>query len=141
MKIYIGLVRKEKGSSYGVNFPDFPGCYTAGDTLEEAQAMAIECLALHSDGLIEDGIPLPEPSSFDDIVLDPENIAEDEKIFVIHVPVVDKKTKSIRVDITIPEDISLQIDRFVDQSEGYSRSSFYAEAGLEKLQRVWVSLK
>lgn len=141
MKIYIGLVRKEKGTSYGVNFPDFPGCYTLGDTLEKAQAMAIECLDLHSDGLIEDGIPLPEPSSFDSIIQDPENGAENENILAIHVPVADKRTKSIRVDITVPEDISLQVDRFVNQAEGYNRSSFYAEAGLEKLQRVLVNLR
>jgi len=36
MAIYIALVHKEKDSAYGVSFPDFPGCISAGDTLEEA---------------------------------------------------------------------------------------------------------
>ncbi len=33
---YIALLRKDEGSDYGVEFPDFPGCVTAGKTLEEA---------------------------------------------------------------------------------------------------------
>jgi predicted RNase H-like HicB family nuclease len=44
-----------------VSFPDFPGCITAGSTLEEAREMAQEALAFHVRGLIEDGEALPRP--------------------------------------------------------------------------------
>ena len=37
---YIALVHKDEGTSYGVSFPDVPGCISAGDTLEEAVANA-----------------------------------------------------------------------------------------------------
>ena len=40
MTSYIALLRKEKGSDYGVEFPDFPGCVTAGRTLEAAREAA-----------------------------------------------------------------------------------------------------
>ena len=55
MANYIALMRKGEGSDYGVEFPDFPGCVTAGRTLDEARRMAAEALALHVEGLREDG--------------------------------------------------------------------------------------
>ena len=55
---YIALIRKEADSDFGVSFPDFPGCVTAGKDLDEANAFAREALALHIEGLIEDGVEL-----------------------------------------------------------------------------------
>ena len=52
MRYYIGLIHKEADSDYGVSFPDFPGVATAGTSLDNAQAMAEEALALHVDGLV-----------------------------------------------------------------------------------------
>ena len=40
MTEYIALIHKEPGSDYGVSFPDFPGCITAGTTVDEARRMA-----------------------------------------------------------------------------------------------------
>ncbi len=72
MPNYIALIHKEPGSAYGVSFPDFPGCISAGDTLDEARAMAAEALALHLEGLTDDGQALPEPSSFEAILGKPD---------------------------------------------------------------------
>ena len=46
MTDYIALIHKEPGSDYGVSFPDFPGCVTAGRTLDEAKREAFDALAL-----------------------------------------------------------------------------------------------
>jgi predicted RNase H-like HicB family nuclease len=62
MPSYIALIRKEPGSDYGVEFPDFPGCITAGVDLDDARRMAAEALALHIQGMLEDGETLPAPS-------------------------------------------------------------------------------
>jgi len=70
---YVGLVHKDAGSDYGVSFPDFPGAVTAGKNLGDARAMAEEALALRIEGLIEDGEAIPEPSTLDAIMADPEN--------------------------------------------------------------------
>jgi len=64
---YIAIVHKDENSDFGVSFPDFPGCITAGRTVEEAQTLAVEALALHIAGMAEDGEALPEPSTLDQI--------------------------------------------------------------------------
>ena len=60
---YIGYLHKEADSDFGVSFPDFPGCITAGESLEDARRMAGEALGFHILGMIEDGEPVPEPST------------------------------------------------------------------------------
>lgn len=62
---YIAYLHKDRDSDFGVSFPDFPGCVTAGRTLEEARRIAAEALALHIAGMVEDGQAIPEPSSLD----------------------------------------------------------------------------
>lgn len=59
---YLAIVRKSPESDYGVDFPDLPGCISAGSTLDEAREMARESLALHIQGMLEDGDILPEPT-------------------------------------------------------------------------------
>jgi predicted RNase H-like HicB family nuclease len=44
---YIALVHKDEGTSYGVSFPDVPGCISAGDTFDDAIENAAEALAGH----------------------------------------------------------------------------------------------
>ena len=73
MADYIALVHKDPDSSYGVSFPDFPGCITAGDTIEEARKNADEVLPFHIEGMLEDGETLPVPSTLEQIRADPEN--------------------------------------------------------------------
>lgn len=54
-----------------VEFPDLPGCFTCGDTTEEAVQMAKEALALYLYSLEEEGEPIPEPSSVQNIKTEP----------------------------------------------------------------------
>jgi predicted RNase H-like HicB family nuclease len=48
---YIAYLHKDKNSDYGVSFPDFPGCVTAGSSLEDARSKAAEALAFHVAGM------------------------------------------------------------------------------------------
>jgi len=70
MTSYIALLRKQADSDFGVEFPDFPGCITAGSTLEDARRMGAEALLLHVEGMTEDGTAIPEPSSLHGIIVD-----------------------------------------------------------------------
>ena len=70
---YIGLIHKDADSDFGVSFPDFPGVITAGTTLDDARAMAEEALALHIEGMVEDGEAVPEPSALEEVMSDPDN--------------------------------------------------------------------
>jgi predicted RNase H-like HicB family nuclease len=73
---YIALLHKDDGTSYGVSFPDVPGCISAGDTFEEAVADAAEALAGHFGAMRADGEPIPTPRSFEELKRDPD-FAED----------------------------------------------------------------
>lgn len=129
MRQYVGLIHKEAGSDYSVSFPDFPGCITAGATLDEARAMAEEALALHIEGLAEDGEAIPEPSSLESVMADSLNRAG----VAILVPVQSAAPKTMRVNITLPEDILTAIDRYA-QSHGLSRSGFIAKAAKDAMK-------
>lgn len=73
---YIALVHKDEGTSYGVSFPDVPGCISAGDTFEEAVANAGKALAGHFAAMRADGEAIPAPRTFEQLKRDPE-FAED----------------------------------------------------------------
>ena len=59
---YTAVIEKD-GDVFSVYFPDVPGCFTQGDTLEEARAMAHEALEFHLDGLRQLGKPIPQPGA------------------------------------------------------------------------------
>ena len=59
---YWGVVHKDDGTGFGISFPDFPGCVSAGDTLAELVEMGTEALTFHIDGMAEDGEDIPAPT-------------------------------------------------------------------------------
>jgi predicted RNase H-like HicB family nuclease len=123
MADYIALIHKEPTSDYGVSFPDFPGCVTAGTTLDEARREAEEALALHIDGMVEDGEAIPEPSSLEAVMAEREN--RDAVAFLVPAPA--RQSRAVRVNITLPEDVLADVDR-VAGHQGLSRSAFLARA-------------
>jgi len=123
MPNYIALIHKEPDSDYGVSFPDFPGCVTAGETLDEARREAAEALALHIDGMIEDGTAIPEPSSLEEVMAERES--RDAVAFLV--PVQARQSRAVRVNITLPEDVLADVDRAAGH-QGLSRSAFLARA-------------
>ena len=86
MVAYIALIRKEHGSCYGVEFPDFPGCISGGDTLDEAVRSAESALDFHIRGMLEDCEEIPAPTSVEDILSDPENRGGVLQYSVINMP-------------------------------------------------------
>ncbi|HZZ91025.1 MAG TPA: type II toxin-antitoxin system HicB family antitoxin [Usitatibacter sp.] len=63
------LVVVEKGAtSFGAYVPDLPGCVAAAETRDEVVSLIREAIEFHLEGLREDGQPIPEPSSFSEIV-------------------------------------------------------------------------
>ena len=124
MAAYIALIRKDAGSDFGVDFPDFPGCVSAGTSLEDARRMAAEALTLHVEGMIEDRAPIPEPSGLDAIMADPHN--RDGVAFLVDVAT--RPVRSVRINVMLPEDVVEAIDRATT-----NRSRFLAEAARGKL--------
>lgn len=64
--IYPAVFEKTE-TGYSVLFPDLPGCFTVGKTLEEAHSMAKEALGLHIWGYERDGEEIPLPTTIDAI--------------------------------------------------------------------------
>ena len=129
MANYIALIHKDTGSDYGVSFPDFPGCVTAGKTIDEAKDMSQEALTGHIKVMNEFGEKIPEPSSLEKIVSSHEN--SDVIAFFI-VSIKDKKSKKVRVNITVPEEDLHQIDSFARQ-HGMTRSAFLLKAAQDSI--------
>jgi predicted RNase H-like HicB family nuclease len=125
MTSYIGLIRKDADSDFGVDFPDFPGCVSAGATLDEARHMAQEALELHIGGVLEDGEALPVPSSLEAVMADPENA--DAVAFLVSVP--EAADRTVRVNITLPERLLRRIDERAE-----NRSAFLARAAEKALE-------
>jgi predicted RNase H-like HicB family nuclease len=70
--VYLALIHKEPESDFGVSFPDFPGCVTAGDSLAEAKAMAAEALRGHITAMQAAGLPIPDPSTLGAVMAHPD---------------------------------------------------------------------
>ena len=109
-------------SGCGVSFPDFPGCITAGVSLDEARSLAAEALGFHAAGMIEDGEAIPEPSTLEAVMADQEN----RDSVAILVPL-ETQSKTVRVNISVPSEVLDLIDRHAE-ANGFTRSGFIVSA-------------
>jgi predicted RNase H-like HicB family nuclease len=125
MTSYIALLRKDADSDFGVEFPDFPGCVTAAGTLEAARSAAAEALALHVEGMQEDGAALPAPSALDSVMATAAN--RSAVAFLVDVP--GRPARSVRINVMLPADLVAAID-----STTTNRSGFLAEAARARLR-------
>ncbi len=127
---YIAYLHKDKGSDFGVSFPDFPGCVTAGRTLEEARRLAAEALTLHIAGMLEDGETLPEPSTLDELAGDPA--MRGAVAFLVDA---DAPEKTVRVNITARESQLEAIDRLA-RKRGMTRSAYMVQSAMQVEKRT-----
>jgi predicted RNase H-like HicB family nuclease len=122
---YIAYLHKDSKSDFGVSFPDFPGCVTAGKSLEEARRRAPEALALHIAGMVEDGEKIPKPSKMDDLAGDPNR--ENAVAFLVSTDF--NKTKTVRVNVTARENQIEMIDRLARRA-GMTRSAYMVQSAM-----------
>ena len=66
MRYMVVIERGEK--SWGAHVPDLPGCIAVAETREEVLQLIREAIDLHIEGLRQDGLPVPAPSSESEIV-------------------------------------------------------------------------
>jgi predicted RNase H-like HicB family nuclease len=124
---YIAYLHKDPDSDFGVGFPDFPGCVTAGRTLEEARRMAAEALAVHIAGMIEDGEMVPDPSTLDALANDP-NMRGAVAVLVSVEPATEK---TVRINITARKSQIEAIDQLAVKA-GLTRSAFMVQSSLNR---------
>ena len=122
---YPALVDKDAESDFGVSFPDFPGCVSAGETLEESLLGAQEALSGHVALMIADGDALPKPTSLEEVAAEKES----STVAITLVPVV-LPGRARRVNVTLDEALLEEIDQISN-----NRSGFLAEAARAELAR------
>lgn len=127
MKTYIAYVYKDPESSFGVSFPDLPGCYGAGETYDEALENAKISLREYAVAVGEDGDDMPEPRTYSRLAGDTaEAIELDKAAFVAEVPLITVGAKR-RVNVSLDDRVLAAIDHAC-RLAGVNRSTFLAEA-------------
>jgi predicted RNase H-like HicB family nuclease len=122
------IIHKDNDSDYGVSIPDLPGCFSAGDSYEDALANAREAIECHIEGLFEDGEPLPQVMSIEHHRS--SELAQGGVFALVSVDLSKLSGKVKRVNVTLPERLLHQVDSFAG-SHGESRSGLLASAALE----------
>lgn len=129
---YIAFIHKDSDSSYGVSFPDFPGCVSAGDTLDEALANAAQALGGHVRFMEADGDPIPPPRGLEDIISDPTLADEREGAVVSAVPLVRDLGSTTRINVSLDLGLLEAIDAAA-RTRKQTRSAFLASAARREL--------
>jgi predicted RNase H-like HicB family nuclease len=122
---YPAIIDKEPGSDFCVIFPDFPGCVSAGVSLEEAIVNAREALAGHVALMAQDGDAFPSPTPIHRVMAD----QDETTVAVVNVAVA-PPGKPKRISITLDDALLDEID-----AAGANRSSFLNEAARAELAR------
>ncbi|MEI8326895.1 MAG: type II toxin-antitoxin system HicB family antitoxin [Betaproteobacteria bacterium] len=125
MKFIIAIEPGDDAHSFGVVAPDLPGCFSAGETLDEAIANAHEAVDLWCETVIEDGGDIPIGKTITQHQLDPEFAGW--VWAVVDVPVEKYLGPAEKINITVPRLLLSRIDEYA-RRHGASRSGFLAQA-------------
>lgn len=132
MRYPIAIESGDETHAYGVVVPDLPGCFSAGDSLDEAIVNAKEAIELWMESVIEDGEPIPEASAIAKHQADPEFAGWIWAVVEVDLSKLSGKAK--RVNITLPERVLTAIDQAATRF-GDTRSGLLAKAALEYVER------
>ncbi|MGE4351238.1 MAG: type II toxin-antitoxin system HicB family antitoxin [Bdellovibrionales bacterium] len=127
MDRYVALIHKEKKSSFGIMFPDFPGCISFGHAMEEVIDNGREALALHVEGMRRDGETVPLPRSLEKIRKARQDWVDFTEAVVVLVPLLPPKGEPVRVNINIDSNLLAVADAAAERAH-QSRSAFIARA-------------
>jgi predicted RNase H-like HicB family nuclease len=130
MKFIIAIEPATANTSFGVVVPDLPGCFSAGDTLDEAVSNAHEAIDLWCETILEDGKDVPIGKSIAVHQADPEFAGW--VWAVVDVPVEKYLGPAEKINITVPRLLLSRIDEYA-RAHGASRSGFLAEAARQAM--------
>jgi predicted RNase H-like HicB family nuclease len=133
MKQYIAVVEKDPDSAFGVWFPDVEGCFSAGDTLDEASSNAAAALRQHAEALESSGRAVPPARSMDDVLRDKDvRKAASGGAILFAVPLLSDAGRTVRINVSLDKGLVDQIDTAASK-RGLTRSAFLAQAAREKI--------
>lgn len=127
MNYVIAIEPGDKKHAFGVAVPDLPGCFSAGDTLDEAIANAREAVELWLETVIDDGLPVPEPQPLSKHQANPEFAGWIWAVIAVDLASLSDKVE--RINITLPARVLRRIDQAARQA-GETRSAYLARRAL-----------
>ena len=128
MRYPIAIEPGDEKHAYGVVVPDLPGCFSAGDTLDEAIDNAKEAIELWLETVIDDGGTAPSPKTITEHHSDPEYAGWIWA--VVTIDLAELSDKAERINITLPSRVLRRIDAAA-KAAGESRSGFIAHLALK----------
>ena len=132
------VLHKDSAADFGVSVPDLPGCFSAGATIDEAVDMAKEAIELHLEGLIEEGEPMPRPSSIEE---HKKNTAYKNGIWaIVSINPSGLRLNSKRINITMPERVLEAVDQCALR-EGETRSGLLVKVVSEYMGRQRIETR
>ena len=123
---YAVVIHHEPGSAYGVTVPDLPGCFSAGDSFNEALEKVAEAIELHLEGLAEEGMEIPRPTDIDSHMDNTDS--EGGTWGFIDADILPFLGNTEKINVTLPTSVIRKID-----AKHKNRSKFLAEAALKEL--------
>lgn len=128
MRYPIVIERGDDTHAFGVVVPDLPGCFSAGDTLEEAFDMAKEAVEGWLEVCLDDGAEIPKPSSLEAI----SNLSDYQGwiLGTVDVDMSKLSDKAERVNITLPQRVLRRLDALANKA-GDTRSGYIARMVLK----------
>ncbi|MFM5913695.1 type II toxin-antitoxin system HicB family antitoxin [Chakrabartia godavariana] len=128
MRYPVVIETGDKDTAFGVVVPDLPGCFSAGDTLDEAISNAEEAAAAWVDSMLDAGGAIPVPSSLEDITSDPAYKGWSYGVINLDPALLDDTVE--RVNITLPRRVLKRLDSMAKTARE-SRSGLIAQLTLQ----------
>ena len=122
------VIHKDKDSDFGASVPDLPGCFSAGESFEEALLNVMEAIETHLEGIIIDKEPVPPPSSINEHQKNP--YYSDGVWALVDIDLSKLMVKTKRINITMPENVIYSTDDYA-RKHNLSRSSLLTQAVTE----------
>ena len=132
MRYAVAIETGDAKHTFGVVVPDLPGCFSAGDTLDDALTNSREAILLHLEGLLDDGQPFPAPTPIE--LLRKKRNYRGWTWAVVDVDASELGDKAARINITLPQRILRAIDAHA-KKQGETRSGFLARAALDAIRK------
>ena len=116
-------------TAFGVIVPDLPGCFSAGDTLDDAISGAEEAAAAWIDATLDAGRAIPTASSLEALRQRPDYAGWTFGVITLDPALLDDTVE--RVNITLPRRVLKRLDALA-RAAGESRSGYIAHLTLEE---------
>jgi predicted RNase H-like HicB family nuclease len=127
MRYPVAIETGSDSAAFGIVVPDLPGCFSAGDTIDQAMGNAEEAIDLWIEAALDAGQEIPAPSTLDAIQARPEFAGWAFGVVTIDPAALDDRIE--RVNITIPRRVLYRLDQRA-KAAGETRSGYIARLAL-----------